>query len=57
MIINKIFLKGIKIKTIIGIKKVERNNKQVILINCIINNLANYCLEISFLAKKKIRYK
>ena len=39
MMINKIFLKGIKVKTIIGIKKIERNNKQTILINCIINSI------------------
>ena len=33
---NLIFLRGIKIKTIIGINRLERKNKQNISINCLI---------------------
>ena len=33
---DKIFLKGIKINTLVGIRKKERNNKQKICVNCII---------------------
>ena len=33
---NAICLKGIKIKTLIGIRRKERKNKQYICINCIL---------------------
>ena len=34
---NNVFLKGIKINAILGFNKIERNNKQSILISCLIN--------------------
>ena len=34
---NNVFLKGIKVNAILGFNKIERNNKQSILINCVIN--------------------
>ena len=37
MKIHRIFLKGVKVKSIIGINTNERNNKQCIIINCIVD--------------------